>query len=75
VIVELGLDRHPELRDTYFAHYRRAVWLTQHPTPALRTRAKRAAALLALPLVVRRTGDTGLERQLAEICAAVRRRT
>lgn len=69
VIVELGLDRHPELRDTYFAHYRRAVWLTQRPTPALRTRAKRAAALLALPLVVRQTGDTGLERELAQICA------
>ena len=32
VVVELGLDRYPELRDAYFGHYRRVVWLAQHPT-------------------------------------------
>ena len=36
VVVELGLDRHPELRDDYFGHYRRVVWLAQHPTARLR---------------------------------------
>ncbi len=29
VIVELGLDRYPELRDSYFQHYTRVVWLAQ----------------------------------------------
>ncbi len=29
VVAELGLDRHPELRDDYFGHYRRVVWLAR----------------------------------------------
>ena len=33
VLVELGLDRYPELRDDYFRHYRRVVWLAQRPPP------------------------------------------
>ena len=34
----LGLDRHPELRDTYFGNYRRVVLLSQ----SARSRARRA---------------------------------
>ena len=33
VVRELGLDRWPELRDDYFRHYTRVVWLAQRPTP------------------------------------------
>ena len=33
---ELGLDRYPELRDEYFRHYTRVIWLAQRPTPATR---------------------------------------
>ena len=29
VIRELGLDRYPELRDDYFRHYTRVLWLAQ----------------------------------------------
>src|SRR3954471_23392544 len=28
VVRELGLDRHPELRDDYFRHYTRVIWLS-----------------------------------------------
>ena len=64
VVVELGLDRHPELRDDYFRHYTRVVWLAQSPTDELRAAASAAAALMGLPLDVREVGDLGLEAQL-----------
>jgi hypothetical protein len=67
VVAELGLDRHPELRDAYFAHYARVVWLTQHPDAELHALARRAADVLGLPLTVLDTGRAGLERAMAEL--------
>jgi hypothetical protein len=67
VLQELGLDRHPELRDTYFGHYTRMVWLAQEPDDELRGLAERAAASVGLPLTVVETGDHGLERALADL--------
>ena len=58
----LGLDRHPELRDTYFARYRRVVLLSQAPGPDadLLERARAAADRLGLAFVHRPTGRAGL---------------
>ncbi len=67
VVVELGLDRHPELREDYFRHYTRVVWLAQEPTAQLRTAAQSAAAVLGLPLEVVPTGEGGLREALAAL--------
>jgi Protein of unknown function (DUF1638) len=70
VLRELGLDRHPELRNAYFAHYTRVLWLAQRPTPATRAAAARAADAIGLPLVERPVGDAGLERALESLVPA-----
>jgi hypothetical protein len=65
----LGLDRHPELRDEYFRHYTRVVWLAQRRTPVVEGAAERAAAMLGLPLEVVDVGESGLEAQIERLVA------
>ena len=76
VIQELGLDRHPDLRDEYFRHYTRVVWLVQTTDPAeqaeLRTLAQEAADRIGLRLEVRHTGPGGLERALEGLLSTTR---
>jgi uncharacterized protein DUF1638 len=67
VIRELGLDRHPELRDDYFGNYTRVMWLAQRRTPKTEKAAERAADRIGLPLEVREVGHTGLERELLRL--------
>ncbi|MHB1818531.1 MAG: DUF1638 domain-containing protein [Streptosporangiaceae bacterium] len=64
VIEPLGLDRHPELWDDYFRHYRRLVWLAQTPDPVLAARAREVASMFGLPLTVIEVGTGRLEREL-----------
>ncbi|MHB1570306.1 MAG: DUF1638 domain-containing protein [Solirubrobacteraceae bacterium] len=61
---ELGLDRWPQLRDDYFGHYTRVVWLAHRPTPATKRCAQRAAQRLGLPLETLEVGDAALEQEL-----------
>ena len=64
VIVELGLDRYPHLRDDYFKNYTRVIFLAQTPTLELKEAAIAAAEEIGLPLETRLVGYEGLRKQL-----------
>jgi hypothetical protein len=69
VIVELGLDRYPDLRDAYFGNYTRVIWLAQDPEDELDELAHRAADVMGLPLTRIDVGTTGLENELERLVA------
>lgn len=64
VIEPLGLDRHPELRDAYFGHYEKLVYLSQKEDLSLQQKAKQAAERLGLAYEYRFTGYGDLETAL-----------
>jgi hypothetical protein len=57
----LGLDRHPELRDTYFGHYEKLVYQAQTEDAALTEKARRCADSLGLSFERRFTGYGDLD--------------
>lgn len=63
----MGLDRHPELRDTYFGNYDRLIYQAQTNDPALDTLAREAAARLGLAYERRFTGYGDLAPALARL--------
>lgn len=65
VIRPLGLDRHPELRDSYFGHYDRLVHLAQVEDAGLDAAARDAARRLGLAHERRFTGYGDLAGVLA----------
>ena len=75
ILAELGLDRHPELRDDYFKNYRRVVWLAGRRTPELERSAHDAAAALGLPLEIMDVGLAGLTSELDQLIGSGRIRT
>ena len=66
IIQGLALDRHPELRDAYFGHYQRLLYLAQTHDPKLEARAQAAAERLGLNYEYRYTGYGELGDFLAE---------
>ncbi|MEJ6493404.1 MAG: DUF1638 domain-containing protein [Actinomycetes bacterium] len=70
VMVEMGLEKYPELRDDYFHSYKRVLWLSQRQTPELEVAAQEAAELIGLPLEVMHVGDAHLEEQLLALIGA-----
>ena len=63
----LGLDRHPQLRDSYFGHYTALVYLAQTEDPALTAKAEDCAARLGLAFERRFTGYGDLAVALAKL--------
>lgn len=64
VIEPLGLDRHPELKDMYFSHYTKLVYLSQLEDPALQEKARAAADYLGVEYEYRFTGYGDLATEL-----------
>ncbi len=60
IIKGLGIDRHPELQDMYFANYKRLIYLAQTDDPEIDALAEAAAARLGLAYERRKTGYGGL---------------
>jgi hypothetical protein len=67
VIVELGLDKRPDLRDDYFKHYNKMLWLAQNPTPELKVMAQEAADSIGLKLEINVVGEGSLKAQILEL--------
>ncbi len=67
LIRPLGLDRFPDLRDTYFGHYERALHLAQTDDPELERKARSAAARLGLRFERKLTGYGDLGDALARL--------
>ena len=60
----LGLDKHPELRDDYFQHYEKVVYLAQTRDQDMEIKAQAAATKLGLAYEYRFTGYGELETDL-----------
>ncbi len=67
----LKLDKYPQLRDQYFAHYRLVVYLSQRLDTELVAKAKAAAAFLGLAFRHEHSGygdlETGLQEQILKL--------
>lgn len=60
----LGLDRHEQLRDTYFGNYTRVMLLSQSDDPAVVHAGEQAAIQLGLKFEHRHVGRVGLANSI-----------
>ena len=67
VIKPMGLDRHPELRDMYFANYEKLVYQAQTDDPHLTAKARACAERLGLDFERRFTGYGDLATALQKL--------
>jgi hypothetical protein len=70
VIRGLGLDRHPELTQDYFRHYRKLVYLAQTRVPSAVERAKQIAGRMGFAFEHRFTGYGELGERLNALAAS-----
>jgi hypothetical protein len=70
VIRGLGLDRHPELTQDYFRHYRKLVYLAQTRVPSAVERAKQIAERMGFAFEHRFTGYGELGERLNALAAS-----
>ena len=66
IIEELGIAKHPELRDMYFSNYKKLIYLAQTDNPELIQMAQDAADKLNLEYEYKRTDYGDLEHGLKQ---------
>ncbi len=71
IIKELGIEKHPELRDMYFGNYKKLIYLAQTDNPELIVMAQDAANKLGLEYEYRRTDYGDLETGLNQFNESV----
>ncbi|MCY4150415.1 MAG: DUF1638 domain-containing protein [Gammaproteobacteria bacterium] len=64
IVSGLGIDRYPELKDQYFGHYSKLIYLAQKQNSKTEHKARQAAEFLGLAFEQEFTGDTGLNDSL-----------
>jgi len=67
VIKPLGLDIHPELKDIYFEHYEKVIFLAQNEDKLLKEKAQAAADYLGLKFEYKFTGYGDLNLSLKQL--------
>jgi hypothetical protein len=67
VIKSLGLDRFPWLKETYFGHLTRVLFVRQHPDPEREAKAREIAAYMEKPLEIHDLGPGPLEELLVPL--------
>jgi hypothetical protein len=70
VIRGLGLDRHPELAQDYFRHYRKLVYLAQTRVPSAVERAQQIAERMGFAFEHRFTGYGELGERLSALATS-----
>jgi len=71
IVKGFGIDRYPNLKETYFEHYKRLIYISQAPTEALIEKAKKAAVFLGLEFSHRPVGYGELESQIKDLGGGV----
>jgi len=67
ILEGMGINKHPQLQEMYFAHYKKLVYLSQSKNPDLLERAKKAADRLELSFEHRYTGFGDLGTTLSTV--------
>lgn len=67
IIKGFGMDRYPDLKKTYFEHYKRLIYMSQAPTDALIEEACQAADFLGLAFEHHYVGYGDLATRIAAL--------
>ena len=69
IVKGFGMDRYPNLKDVYFEHYKRLIYMSQEPTDELISEAEDAAEFLGLAFEHHHVGYGELATAIASLNA------